>query len=367
MKKNITAFCSLIIALSLCIAVFGVHGTEKTNITTATGKVYYAENDESTTRGSIGDIVGGVVGGIGDGSSGLGDSLSGIGDSLIGDGSIGDGSIGDALGSIGSGSSGGIGDAIGGLGDSVGDLFGGILGGGTAQKTTAAPVSTSSADIGLIIPVPAATQGLTQSTEAQTTSGEGAEGETVDFAATSNPYKKPSGTFSAGDEGEGIKWIQWIFIYTHYGLKDDGITGVLDEDTVAVVKKLQQENKLTVDGNITENVIKAAEVLYYQSVLGGDVSAIEVSSEATTAVRVSYASVEAEDGENVPVALLVVVLVIIWLLAIGGIVLLFLFKKKKMVSNTAEEKENTEADKSENKEGISSISDLFEEAEKKDK
>lgn len=362
MKKKIIALCSVIIAVSFCVTLLGVNGTVKTDVTTATAKIFYAENVEGTTS-TLGGLVGDVVGGIGDGSSGLGDSL----------GNLGDGSLGDSLGNIGSGSSGGIGDAIGGIGDALGgvgdglgDMLGGIFDGGASQKTTAAPVQTTSADIGLIIPVPAATQNTTQLTESEATDVGTSAGETVDYAATANPYKKPAKTYSLGDEDEGIKWIQWIFIYTHYGLKDDGITGVLDEDTVAIVKKLQHENGLTVDGNITEDVIKAAEVLYYQSVLGDDVSAIEVSSQATTAVSVSYESVEAEKGNDIPVALLIVVLVIVWILAIGGIVLLFVFKKKK-VAVQKEEKKETDNPKTENKETVSSIADLFEEAENKDK
>ena len=224
----------------------------------------------------------------------------------------------------------------------------------------------------MIIPVPAATQTPTEvATTVPSVSETLATGETVDYAAVSNPYTKPTATFVAGDEDETIKWLQWIFIYTGFGLNDNGITGVLDEDTVAVVKKLQHENKMTVDGNITEDVIKAAEVLYYQSVIGGDASAIEVSSDATTGENVSNQSVDTAKGNGIPVALLIVVLVIIWVLAIGGIVLLFIFKKKKI--NAAK---NVAAEQAENKEtktdgtettSIKSLSDLFEEAENKDK
>ncbi len=360
MKKKFLAFGCLIVALSMCSAISLTKAKiYETDVTTATAKVHYAENNETTGNGSLGDIVGDVVGGIGDGS-GLGDSLGNLGDGSLGDiGSGSSGGLGDAIG--------GIGDSIGGIGDSLGDVFGGLLG-GSGEKTTAAPAQTTAADIGLIIPVPAATQNTTEATEKKTTEESKVEGETVDYAATSNPYSKPTGTYSAGDEDEAIKWIQWIFIYTHYGLSDDGITGILDEDTVAIVKKLQHENGLNVDGNITEDVIKAAEILYYQKILGDDVSAIEVSSEGTTAPGVSYESVESEkDNENdVPVALLIVVLVIVWMLAIGGIVLLFVFKKKKTTAKKAQEAaEAADKTKPENKDSISSIADLFEEVEEK--
>ena len=363
MKRKITVFCSLIIALSVCIAMLGVTGFEaKNDITTATIQNYYAPKTEDTTANALDDIVGGL-GDMGDlfgsvDTSGIGDAVGGFGDSL--------GGIGDAFG--------GVGDAIGGLAGGIGDALGGIFGGGlggsgsgTVVNTTAS-VPTTSADIGLIIPVPAATQTPSETVAIPVVSETMATGETVDYAATSNPYIKPSATFVAGDEDETIKWLQWIFIYTGYGLKDNGITGVLDEETVAVVKKLQHENKLTVDGNVTEEVIKATEALYYKSLIGDDVSAIEVSSDATTGENVSNQGAATGNSKSVTVALLIIVLVIIWVLAIGGIVLLFVFKKKKMNAEKKMEAEKKENEKKDNKNTeISSLSDLFEEAEKKDK
>ncbi len=367
MKKKITALCSVMVVLSICIAMIGVTGINMENdVTTAIIKNYNAPKTEDTTSDALGGISD-ILGGIGS------DSLGGIGDALggIGDGSL--GGVGDSLGGIGDGL-GGIGDALGSVAGGLGDALGGIFGGGssTVVKTTAP--ATTSADIGLIIPVPAATQTPSE-TQAPSTSVESTgAGETVDYAATSNPYSKPTATFVAGDEDETIKWLQWIFIYTHYGLNDNGITGVLDEATVAVVKKLQHENKLTVDGNITEEVIKAAEVLYYQSMLGDDVSAIEVSSEATTTVNVTNTVGYEENNNDSTVILLIIILVIIWVMAIGGIVLLFIFKKKKMnaAKNISEENESAkESDTASNenaeKTEIKSLSDLFEEAENKDK
>ncbi len=372
MKNKFVAFSCFVVVFSICVT-FSLTKvkSEKTDVTTASAKNFYAEKAEDTTSGSLGELVSGVVGGIGDASSGLGDSLgslgdgsSGLGDALGGsaDGSSG---LGGIFGGLGDGSS-GLGDSIGSIGDSLGGALGGIF--GNSANTTSVVITTEDFDSGLIIPVPAATQTIVETTVATTTIvEEEKEGETVDYAATSNPYTKPTGAFAVGDEDETIKWIQWIFIYTGYGLDDDGITGVLDEDTVAVVKKLQHENNLTVDGNITEDVIKAAEVLYYQTILGDDVSAIEVSLEETAGESVSYQTGEADGENDIPVALLVVVLVIIWLLAIGGIVLLFVFKKKKLsAEKNLTEKSGTEKTKTEeNKTEISSMSDLFEDADKK--
>ena len=380
MKKKILSLCSVVIALSICFAVFSVNCKSETDITTATVKTFYAENNETTTDNAIGGFVNGILGEFGsaapsdkvdgilgsiEGVSGdIEGAIGGFGDSLDGLGGIGDafGGIGDSLG--------GIGDAFGGNAGGIGDSLGGILGGlggsgsGSGGNITS-PAPTTSADIGLIIPVPAATQTQTETQALLAPVESTGAGETVDYAVTSNPYTKPTASFAAGDEDETIKWIQWIFVYTGYGLKADGITGVLDKDTVAVIKKLQHENKLTVDGNINEDVIKAAEVLYYQSIIGGDASAIEVSSDATTGASVSNPADNNENGNNIPGALLIVVLVIIWVLAIGGIVLLFVFKKKKInVSNQKAEEKNIVEEKENKNTEIRSLSDLFEEAEK---
>ena len=90
-KKKLAFLCSSVIVFSVAFALIAVNNGKMTDVTTATAKTYYAENTESTatTRGSLGDAVSSVVGGIGSGSGG---------------------GIGDIIGGIGSGSSGGIGD-----------------------------------------------------------------------------------------------------------------------------------------------------------------------------------------------------------------------------------------------------------------
>lgn len=386
MKRKFTALCTFIVALSICVTMLGVTGIDiKNDATTAIMETYGAPKTESTTSSGWGDIIDEVVGGIGSGSSGdLEDILGGVDTSGIGDAVSG---FGDSLGGIGD-ALGGVGDAFGGIADGFGSAMDGIFGGGlgglggsgtTVDTNTTDPASTTSADINMIIPVPAATQTPAETVIVTVYVESSETGETVDYDATSNPYTKPTKTFVAGDEDETIKWLQWIFVYTGYGLNENGITGVLDEDTAAVIKKLQKENELTVDGNITEEVIKAAEVLYYQSVIGSDVNAIEIPSDATTGENASNQAVVTDDGNGIPVALLIIVLVIIWILAIGGIVLLFIFKKKKMnaVKNAASEKTDSKVADTDKKETnkketdgkteIKSLSDLFEEAENKDK
>lgn len=370
-NRKIKALCGVIIAFSVAFAVTDVEGVcKRTDVTAVTAETFCAENTETTASGSgLGDVVSSVVGGIG--SGGIGDIVGGIGSS---------GGIGDALG--------GIGDSLSGITGGLSGIFGGLTGGGTTVGTTSAPLTTTPS-AGFIIPVPAATTvAPTENTESTVSTTEAhVTGETVNATASSNPYTKPTGTFKAGDTDETIKWLQWIFIYTDYGLAEDGITGVLDEATVEVVKKLQLENGLTADGNINEDVIKAAEILYYKTVLGGDADAVEVSLELTSGAIVSEPSAvqEKQSGEAFKI-LLIVVVVIIWMMAIGGIVIMFVLKKKSLASaklnkvqNDEKSSENEAADntdaenkESENKEDkgkveIGSLSDLFEAADKNGK
>ncbi len=377
MKKRLTIICALMLSLSIAVAVASSgNSVLKTNVSTATADVYMAENEESTTS-SIGNMVGEAVSGIGGGAAGvLGDVVSSVAGG-IGSGSSGssggllDG-IGDAFGSIGSGSSG----SSGGLFDSLSGILGG-LGGSDNSGTTSVTYDT-----GYIDPIPAATQNYdlgsslltqapaTQSQTQQAVTPATTYGETVDYAATSNPYQKPDGEFVAGDNGDGIKWLQWIFIYTHYGLRDDGITGILDTDTVAVVKKLQQQKGLTIDGNVNADVISAAEVLYYEYTFG-----VEESVQANASVVTMGENVSVEDNtekNNNAITLVVIAIAIIWIIAIAVILVLFVLKKKKSKKTKAtdttdsqtEPQNTTKTEEVKEKSGVMSLSDLFEDANK---
>ena len=76
-----------------------------------------------------------------------------------------------------------------------------------------------------------------------------------------NYFAKPSGDINPGDEGEVIKWVQWNLCYGGYGLKDSQITGLYDETTVNLVKKLQTENELTSDGIINAATLELIDEL----------------------------------------------------------------------------------------------------------
>ncbi len=389
MKRRLMALCCMMIAFAICFAMMNSSKAQsKSNVSTATAKVFYAEKNESTDEkvGSISGMVSGYVSeldsenhaddlnNLGESLSGFGDSLSGFGDSLGGIAEtysgIGDslGGVVDSIGGIGDSFSGigsGLGDGLGsGLGNAIGGVFGNLFGDSNTTTEITTVVPTTSPQDGLIVPVPAATQ--EEKTVVVTVYETVIVNETVTVIATSNPYIKPAGTFVAGDKDETIKWLQWIFVYTGYGLEEEAITGVLDDATIEVVKKLQRESGLPVDGNVNNDVIKAAETLYYQSAIGKDLTAVEVSLASTVPATTSNQTAVSGNQNSITVALLVIVLVIIWVLAIGGIILLFVFRKKKIAKEKSEEAP-AEKNNEQKSDEISGLSDLFEEADKNSK
>lgn len=389
MKKKISALCAVMLVFSMAFAVVGtgVNGKSKTNISTADARTFAAENDESTTN-SIAGIVGDAVSGIGSGASGaLGDVVSNVVGGIGSDsGSDSSGGLGGALGGIGSGSSGGIGDVVGGIGDTLGsvvggigsgsgssggllDSFGNVVSGLLGSGSQGGGTTSVTYDVGYITPIPAATQNANQGVVTQAAPQSGSTqlnttataGTTATTQTSLNPYQKPAGKFKQGDEGDAIKWMQWIFASIGYGLTENDITGVFDENTLAAVKRLQQEKGLTVDGVVNDAVINHIERLYYEKLYGVETTAPVVPS--IGAYETLPTSTEGEKNNNV-IWIVVIVLAVIWIIAITVILVLFFLKKKKTAkTDKAEDKKKAEAS-TETKSGNMSMSDLFEDANK---
>ncbi len=320
MSKKITALsiAILVFALSVTVAMKN-ESSVKTDVSSFKGNSYAASDSASTTSlkdyvsDQVGNItnIGGIIGDISDIGGDLGN--------LVGGGS--------GLGGLGGSGGAGIGDAIGG----IGDVLGGILNnnqsggsGGTGSGTYAVNTET----LGYIDVVPAVSNfTLPASTVTQAASSEETSrvNETVDFAATANPYQKPTGELKGGDSGEGVKWMQWIFIYTRYGLKDDGITGVFDEDTMAVVKKLQKSTGITVDGVVDEEVIAQIELLYLQEIYGTTLAGTTVQ-ESSQQAQNDEPGEKDDSSELLP---LIIAVIVLWIVAIVFAVVIFIKKKKK--------------------------------------
>ena len=324
MNKKITALSIAIVLFAISFATVGYDGAKaQTDISYANINTFAEEQVVSSTA-SLGEFVSDKINGVTDLGGIIGD-VSDIGNSL--GGLIGGGSSGGGLGGLGSG----LGDAIGGLGGALGGILGGSSGsGGLGSSSDSGNVTydVNTETIGYIDIVPAVSDYTPINTSSDSTTTDVVVNETVDFAATTNPYKKPTGELKGGDKGEGVKWMQWIFIYTRYGLKDDGITGVFDEDTMAVVKKLQKENGLTVDGIVDDEVIDKIDLLYFKAIYS--TTAPASATEADTVVSPTVSQNTDNKGEDtVGIVAIVIIIVLIWLTAIGGIVFIFVMKKKK--------------------------------------
>ncbi len=259
--------------------------------------------------------IGGDVQGIGEAVSNFigSDAVGQFGDTLSG--------FVEGFGQLGSG----IGDIFGNIG-SGGSIFSSLLGGGS----TTAAYPTASHTSSYIEPVVTKAQGASTTKSGAPAAPATTHGATVDYALQAVPYTKPTGEIKAGDKGDGVKWLQWIFIFTHYGLRDDGITGVMDEDTVAVVKKLQQERGFEVNGKVDQKLLDAAEALYYQY---KNNTATTVSVPTSEAASAPAAGNNGAGAGKSTIIIGAIIIGLIWLVAIALIVFILVFRKRKKLKN----------------------------------
>lgn len=351
MKKRIAIICMAIAVLSVSLTVGGVKngGYNDGNVTFAGLSTYAAsEGDESetteptqtTTDKSLSDV-------ISEGNSSIDDL---IGDKV--DSASNAAGIMGGLADFGSGLFGGM--DMGGLFEGGGDLFGGLFGGSSGTTTNldsgnvVTVADTTEEPINTVAPVYAATQ-QHQQVVIVTQSGASASNEntleTVDYSATMVPYQKPTAELKGGDTGEGVKWMQWIFIYSQYGLDDEGITGVYDKDTIAVVKKLQKEKGMTVDGIVTPEVVEAIEQLYLDAL-----GTVTVATTLPQTLYVPQTPVVEETTQSPVAAIILVFVVILWVLVFAFLIIMIILKKKAKKKAKASENKEPEAKEPEAKE-----------------
>lgn len=372
MKNKIIAFGVAVAMTCSFIAVAGNKVStdmKATNVSTAVVEQHYnaadgirtgnrdeaadmngSENTPATTTPATTSTVnidlGGLLGGSGDGG-------------LLG----GSGGLGD-LGSFGS-----VGEIFG----DAGDVIGSVLGGGTSSGNNqpSVPVTQNPGyDTNYIDPVPAATYVNPQTPVVNTTPSPDttvtestdttiSAGEATGVTTTYNPYKKPNEVINPGDSGEGVKWVQWVLMFTNYALQDKTINGIYDDETVEAVKKFQKEQGLTDDGIINEATADKLEILYFQH----SMTLTTVAPSISTTVPQTTEVAEEQDEKGVSTAAIIAVIAAIWCIAIGVIVAILVIKKKK----SKEASDNNSADKgtgSASSGGDMSLSDLFEEANK---
>ncbi len=359
MKRKLMAFCAAVIVASVSLTVMFGNTTENStmnDVSYAERQQYYDEAaDMNTVRDEAADMNNSTT-------------QSKV-DNYIEDKTNAVSNSGSLIGGFG-----GFGGIIGDVGDIIGSIIGGDPGNNTQNSTPVATYPVSTNNVGYIDPVPAVTyiQGQTttpvQSTTTASAVATSSQNETVNFAATGNPYQKPTGEIKPGDSGEGVKWMQWMFIYTNYGLAGKPVTGVYDAETEALVKKLQQEKGLTSDGVVNDAVIDKIELLYYEYSVTATTAVPSVIVTAPETIGTTSAGVNSGEESNT-LGIVIIILATIWCVAIIGIIIIFMLKKKKNKKAKEEKTENSETqtvsevtETSEKKD--MSLSDLFEEANK---
>ena len=376
MKKKIIAFCVAVVMSFSFLAVAGKKtdfDSDVKDVSTAVIEQNYnaANGQREVTRDEAADMNGDTVAttapsttssglGLGDlsgllGGSGDGGLLGGSGDSgLLG---------GNGLGDVGS---------VGEIFSDAGDVIGSIFGNGSSSNNnnsnsqnnipaTQYPVNNPN----YIDPVPAATYVQSQTATVATSGATTLTGESetasvstdsVDLSTTSNPFKKPSEDIKPGDEGDGVKWVEWVLMFTNYGLQGKTVDGVYDDETVAVVKKFQKEQGLTDDGIVNSATVDKLEIMYYRYAM----TLTTVPSTVTTTIPQITENEGNEDDKGIPTAAIIAIIAAVWCIAIGVIVALLIIKKKK--NNDSKEADNKSSGATN---GDMNLSDLFEEANNK--
>ena len=364
MKKRILFAACLILTAALAVTVLPI--IPKTEITASNPTyalgIFDALSGGTGTTGADGETAAST--------NSLGEIVSEIGDkSNSGAGAI----IGDLIGGIA-----GDGDIVEGLGNIVGGLVEGIGGlGGNSGATQQAPVETY--QINTIAPMVTMAEPTTEApatTEEPTTEPSteaSAEAVTYDFASGNNPFIKPSDAVASDAEGDAVKWLQWIFAYTNYGLDEADINGKLDEKTVSLIKKLQTERGLDPNGELTKETIDKAELLYFETKLGAGNTGQYIEPSVSVEQPSETSADEAAAAKSSKIRTLIIIIAAVWLVVVAGVVAFFVIKKKKLAKDVAEldAQEAKSADEkpsdnkaSDNKPGeIGGISDLFAEAE----
>ena len=154
-------------------------------------------------------------------------------------------------------------------------------------------------------------------------------GESVDYNTTVIPYAKPAATLNPGDKGDGVKWLQWILIYTECGLQNP-ITGDYDDATAAAVKTLQLKYGMNPDGIASLEVIEKAEQMYNDYINGVVQQGTTGQAVFNTVGSNTNQNNKAEKPVDVKITIIIVVLVIVWIFAIAIVFIIVHIKRKNI-------------------------------------
>ena len=329
MKKSLLFLLSFVVLLSSVLMVASAEDSSFSE-TMSVEDTYFEDladdmfdDDENVTydNGTTATTKGSLLGGLGGMGDGVGDFVGGVVESVFQDNDVSQ-QVGNKVDGI--------------LGIFEGFDLNGLI-------PTTPPQTVGSNFFDTIDPVVTGSynSNLQQNTTASTPISS-LNGENVDYNTTVNPYQKPTTQLNPGDKGDGVKWLQWILIYTECGLQGS-ITGEYDDATAAAVKNLQLKYGMTVDGIATTEIIEKAELMYNEYING-----ISNSTPNAPVVFNTVANTTATDGNknkpdtNFAVTAIIVVLVIVWIFAIAAVCIIVHIKRRGIKLS-----ENGEIEKSE--------------------
>lgn len=302
MKKALLFLLSFVVLLSSVLMVASATGDDLADD--------MFDDDENVTydNGTTATTKGGLLGGLGNiGGDGVGDFVGGVVESVFQDNDVS--------------------QQVGGKVEGILGVFEGFDLEGLIPTTTPQTVGSNFFDTIDPVVTGSYNSNLQQNTTASTPISS-LNGENVDYNTTVNPYQKPTTQLNPGDKGDGVKWLQWILIYTECGLQGS-ITGEYDDATAAAVKNLQLKYGMTVDGIATTEVIEKAELMYNEYING-----ISNSTSNAPVVFNTAANTTATDGNknkpdtNFAVTAIIVVLVIVWIFAIAAVCIIVHIKRR---------------------------------------
>lgn len=334
MKKSLLFLLSFVVLLSSVLMVASAEDSSFSE-TMSVEDTYFEDladdmfdDDENVTydNGTTATTKGGFLDGIGDG---VGDFVGGVVESVFQDNDVS--------------------QQVGGKVEGILGVFEGFDLDGLIPTTQAQTVGSNFFDTIDPVVTGSFNSNLQQNTPTASTPISSLNGENVDYNTTVNPYQKPTAQLNPGDKGDGVKWLQWILIYTECGLQGS-ITGEYDDATAAAVKNLQLKYGMTVDGIATLEVIEKAELMYNDYITG-----ISAQTSGAPVVFNTAGNTTATDGNkkktdtNFAVTAIIVVLVIVWIFAIAAVFIIVHIKRKGLKPSDDGNIEKSEKPKKEKK------------------
>ena len=310
MKKSFLILLSLVILLSSVLTVVGSATTDDLpdDMYDDDANVTYDAGTTATTKGSILGNIGG---------DGIGDLVGGVVESVFQDEDVSEQVNDKAEGILG-----GFGNIFDGIKDVIPSTNKQTTGSNFFDPITPAVTGGFNSNFG-------SANSVQQNNNTLSSTNAAINGEYVDYNTTVIPYAKPTGALNPGDKGDGVKWLQWVLIYTECGLQNP-ITGEYDDATAAAVKTLQLKYGMTVvDGIASQEVIEKAEQMYNDYING--VSGQGTSSPAVfNTVGSTTPQSDKKQAPDVTVTIIIVILIIVWILAIAAVFIIVHIKRKKI-------------------------------------